>query len=154
MTRPFYILKQSMSIHRIFGDFKVQRLKCNASKLHPKVQSKKSDWKSSYALQSGHTHGEQFVQTCDIQLRYMSWSLCNIFIINIYINVCYITKVYKELITTNIDTITLILLWGHLHWDFPNKKSKFFIVSILSEYHTISHSVELNNRSFASLIYF
>ena len=32
----------------------------------------KSPIGSPHELKSGHTHGEQFVQTCDIQLRYMS----------------------------------------------------------------------------------
>ena len=78
-----------------------------------KVQSIVAYWDSTYALQSGHIHGEQFIQTCDIQLRYMSWSVSDIFILNIYINVCYITKVYKELITTMISIKINDYIWGN-----------------------------------------
>ena len=47
-----------------------------------------------------YSYSDQYVQTCDIQLCYMSWPIPNKFIKNIYINVCYIKTVYNQLINT------------------------------------------------------
>ena len=104
-------------------------------------------------LQSGHTYSVLFVQVFDIKQSYMSWSYYDIFIQNIYINICDIKQTYKQLITTKGKKFLTgrrisyrLCLWAwpgsNIFKNFFNKK--FLDLSLEYSFNSAGHSENID----------